>query len=44
VQKGGALAGYRWGVRRKATLLASEARRARDDEPATAAIEEDSTA
>jgi len=32
VQKGGALAGYRWGVRRKATLLASEARHVRDDE------------
>ncbi|NKE40408.1 methylated-DNA--[protein]-cysteine S-methyltransferase, partial [Mycobacterium tuberculosis] len=32
VQKGGALSGYRWGVRRKATLLASEARHAHDDQ------------
>ena len=32
VQKGGALSGYRWGVRRKATLLAAEARHVHDDE------------
>ncbi|MCA8003119.1 bifunctional DNA-binding transcriptional regulator/O6-methylguanine-DNA methyltransferase Ada [Burkholderia metallica] len=32
VQKGGALSGYRWGVRRKATLLASEARHVHDDQ------------
>ncbi len=32
VQKGGALAGYRWGVRRKATLLAAEARHVHNDE------------
>lgn len=38
VQKGGALAGYRWGVRRKATLLAAEARHAGADE--TEVIEE----
>jgi AraC family transcriptional regulator of adaptative response/methylated-DNA-[protein]-cysteine methyltransferase len=32
VQKGGALAGYRWGLRRKAALLDAEARRAHDGE------------
>ncbi|WP_179402999.1 bifunctional DNA-binding transcriptional regulator/O6-methylguanine-DNA methyltransferase Ada [Burkholderia guangdongensis] len=37
VQKGGALAGYRWGLRRKAALLDAEARRAHDDEAAVTA-------
>ncbi|MGU7783329.1 bifunctional DNA-binding transcriptional regulator/O6-methylguanine-DNA methyltransferase Ada [Burkholderia sp. PU8-34] len=40
VQKGGALAGYRWGVRRKATLLAAEAHHAHDDETAVAIAED----
>lgn len=31
VQKGGALAGYRWGLRRKAALLAAEADRTRGE-------------
>ncbi|KVO95847.1 AraC family transcriptional regulator [Burkholderia ubonensis] len=46
VQKGGALAGYRWGVRRKATLLAAEAHHAHDahDEPADVAVAEGSAA
>jgi len=41
VQKGGALAGYRWGLRRKAALLDAESRQAGDDSPAVA---EDSAA
>jgi AraC family transcriptional regulator, regulatory protein of adaptative response / methylated-DNA-[protein]-cysteine methyltransferase len=44
VQRGGALAGYRWGVTRKAVLLDAEARHAADAAPTPSALRVDDAA